>query len=359
MKKYILLVVLGVFLFVACCDKNPTEGDFKEYTWNISTPESEGIDTQVLNSAFTQARKLGFVDALLVIRHGSIVAEKYFNGYDEYTPHNVKSISKSFLSAITGIAFHMGYLKNLDDKVLYYFPEYLSSVTDKKKFDITIRHLLTMRMGIERERINYMDIYNSDNWLRETIELPLLSDPGERMRYNTFQTHMLSAIITKATQMNTKKFARMYLTNPMNITINYWEKCPQGYYFGGNSMHFIPRAMATLGYMYLKEGRLNGKQIIPKEWVKLTLSPSTDFSPSKWGALENYNYGYLWWLGQINNRDMYTAWGYGGQFVMVFPQLELIVVSTAGTEIYWETADTQELAILDIISEYILPSIQN
>ena len=123
-------------------------------------------------------------------------------------------------------------------------------------------------------------------------------------------------------------------------------------------MYFTPREMAVLGYLYLNKGKLNGKQIVPVDWVELTLSPSTDLQhPNEWGAFKNYNYAWLWWLGKINDYDLFMGYGYGGQFVVVFPSLNLIVVSTAWNQVYPDTATIQEWAIFDIISHYIVPSV--
>jgi CubicO group peptidase (beta-lactamase class C family) len=246
--------------------------------------------------------------------------------------------------------------------MLDYLPEYIYPNMDPRKYDITIKHLLTMRMGIKEESENdygvYMGIYNSDNWIKETIESALVSDPGERMRYNTFQTHLLSAIITRATQKSTLEFATEFLFKPLKIDIDYWEQDPQGYYFGGNSMYITPREMAILGFLYLNNGRLNDLQIISRDWIELSLSLSTNFThPNEWGVYKNYNYAYLWWRGQVNEYDLYMGYGYGGQFIVVFPSLNLIVVSTANHQVDPDTSTIQEWAIFDIIAMYILPSI--
>jgi CubicO group peptidase (beta-lactamase class C family) len=322
------------------------------------------MNPRILDSAFVHAQTAGFVDGLLVIRNGHIVAEKYYNGYDERRPHNIMSVSKSFLSAITGIAIDQGFIDSLDEKILDYFPEYVTPGIDPRKYDITIRHLLTMRMGIKDESEDdygaYWEFYNSDNWIKKTIESPLEFSPGEKMRYNTFQTHLLSAILTKATRKSTLDFAMEFLCRPLTINIAYWDQDPQGYYFGGNSMFFTPREMAMLGYLYLKKGKLNDRKIVPASWIELTLSPSTDLKhPNEWGAFKNYNYAYLWWLGQINEIDLFMGYGYGGQFVVVFPNLDLIVVSTANPQVNPDASTVQEWAIFEIISKYILTSVNN
>jgi CubicO group peptidase (beta-lactamase class C family) len=363
MKKIYLITIIIALGIIFGCEKNPEEVDSKQYIWDISTPETHSMDHEILDSAFMQAGLTGFIDGILVIRNGSIVAEEYYNEYDAFTPHNIMSVSKSFLSAITGLALHQGYIDNLNQKMLNYFPEYIYPGMDPRKNDISILHLLTMRMGIRGESEDdyrvYWETYISDNWIKKTIESPLISNPGEKMRYNTFQTHLLSAIITKATQKSIWDFATESLFDPMKIDIDFWEQDPQGYYFGGNAMYFTAREMALLGYLYLNNGRLNGIQIIPVEWAILTMSPSTNFDhPNQWGAFENYNYAYLWWLGQINGHDLFMGYGHGGQFVVVFPQLDLIVVSIARYEVDPDTATVQEWAIFDIIATHILPSLK-
>jgi CubicO group peptidase (beta-lactamase class C family) len=362
MKNNVLIGMLTALGFILGCEKNPMGLVSKKQLWNFSSPEAQGFRRNVLDSAFVRAESSGFIDGLLVIRNGYIVAEKYYNSYDEFQPHNILSVSKSFLSAITGIAFKQGILVSLDDKLLNYFPEYVYPDMDPRKYDITIRHLLTMRMGIRDESEDnysaYDEIRNSDDWIKKTIEAPLLFNPGERMRYNTFQTHLLSGIITKAGGRSTLDFAVENLFKPMKIDMEYWEKDPQGYYFGGNSMHCTPQEMAMLGFLYLNHGKLNDLQIIPGDWVDLTLSPSTNFNhPNEWGAFKNYNYAYLWWLGQIDGYSLFMGYGYGGQFVVVFPGLNLIVVSTADFQVDPDTSTVQEWAIFKIIETYIVPSI--
>lgn len=357
LAKIFGLILIFVLLFLSSCCEGPTGPGTSSFNWQTSTPEEQGMNSQLLAEAFQQGENRGFVDCILVIRNGNIVAEKYYNGFRKEIAHNVKSVSKSFLSAVTGIALRDGHLENLNLKMLDFFTEYLYPTIDPRKFNITIRNLLMMRAGMDHERNNYSQIYNSSNWLKTTIEFPLLYDPGTTFSYNTFQTHLLSAIITKASGMNTKDFVEKNLLDKMNIELADWEKGPQGYYFGGNSMHFTPRDMARLGYLYMHNGSLNGDQIVPAEWVEESLTNYTNFTGSNWGDLHNVNYGYLWWLGEIKNHEVSLAIGYGGQFVINFPGLNLIVVSTAEWHLGWDTADQHERSIINIVADYIVPAV--
>ncbi|RKY99024.1 MAG: hypothetical protein DRQ13_02960 [Ignavibacteriae bacterium] len=357
LAKIFGFILIFVLLLLSSCCEGPTGPSTSSFIWQTSTPEEQGMNSQLLAEALAQGENRGFVDCILVIRNGYIVAEKYYNGFDKSIPHNVKSVSKSFLSAMTGIALRDGHIDNLNLKMLVFFTEHLYPTIDPRKFNITIRNLLMMRAGIDHERNNYSQIYNSSNWLKTTIEFPLLYDPGTTFSYNTFQTHLLSAIITKASGMNTRDFAEKNLLEKMNIELADWERGPQGYYFGGNSMHFTPRDMARLGYLYMHNGSLNGDQIVSAEWVEESLTNYTNFTSSNWGDLHNVNYGYLWWLGEIKNYEVFLAIGYGGQFVINFPDLNLIVVSTAEWHLGWDTADQHERSILSIVADYIVPAV--
>jgi CubicO group peptidase (beta-lactamase class C family) len=356
------LLILLLILILPGCGEGTREIPFEPYLWETTTPLDAGMDPQILDSAFTIASQKGYVDGLLVVRSGKIVAERYYNDFTQNSPHNIMSVSKSMLSAITGMALYGNYGLDPEDRMLDYFPEYDSDELDPRKNQITIKHLLTMRMGIEDESANdygvYAGLYNSANWIRSTIEYPLVSGPGEQMRYNTFITHLLSGVITKATGQSTLEFAEEELFDPMGIDIDSWEQDPQGIYFGGNSMHVTPREMAVLGLLYLHRGALHGKQIVPEEWVEYSLQPSTDFShPNNWGTWKNYNYACLWWLGQFNGNDSFMGYGYGGQFVIVFPGLELIVVSTCKNNVPPEATNEQEWAVFELVTRYILPSL--
>ncbi|WP_347172783.1 serine hydrolase domain-containing protein [Polaribacter uvawellassae] len=353
---FLLLIVFG-------CSKSENDDiSTSELDWfTFSTPEAQGMDSNVLNNAYQKAISLGFVDGIIISKNGYIVGEKYFNNYSESKPHNVKSVSKSILSAITYFAINEGAF-DMNDKVLNFFPEYNNSSLDTRIADITIEHLLKMRMGIPAEFDDnynvYTDLYNSSNWIQSTLEFPLKNDPGDAMNYNTFQTHLLSGIITKATKKNTFDFASETLFKLMKIDIDSWEQDAQGYYFGGNSMFFTPREMYLFGKLYLNKGKLFNTQIIPESWVNASLTSSTNFSNLEIGAFKNYNYGYLWWLGEINNYKLFLAYGYGGQLIAVFPDIDLIIITTTENAVTPTDASNQEVKMFNFISENILPAIK-
>jgi CubicO group peptidase (beta-lactamase class C family) len=360
---FILIIVSLTLLLNVACEKDPSplisEGD---YTWEKSSASEQGLNEAGLIDAENQANQSGFVNSMLIVRNGYLVWECYFNGQDQSDAHNVMSVSKSFISALVGLALREGYLDSLDQKMMDFFPEYARSSMDPRKFQITIRHLLSMRAGfnnsIEDYDVNWNRWINSPDWLQYVINLELLYNPGTRFAYITAETHLLSAILAKATGMSTLEFAKKYLFNPMGIRIRGWDRDPMGYYTGGMGMYFNARDLARFGYLYLQDGRLEGRQIIPADWVDQSLRRYSQGS-SNWGALENIGYGYLWWLGRINGQGCFIALGYAGQYIIVFPSLNLIVVATSQHNFYPDTADEHERHILDICSDYILPAVQN
>ena len=176
------------------------------YNWQISTPEELGLNSSMLNTAVSQASAEGFINSLIVIRHGKIAIEKYFNGRNKESFQTVRSVSKSFLSALVGIAVNKGILQ-FDQKMIDSFPEYKSSVTDTKINSITLKHLITMRSGIKGDQEFYFTFTQSSNWIKTIIQSQLEFQPGTRALYATAGTHLVSGMLTKAAGISTKLFA--------------------------------------------------------------------------------------------------------------------------------------------------------
>jgi CubicO group peptidase (beta-lactamase class C family) len=353
-------VVLG--LLFSSCRESPTEAnafvpEALNDGWPVSTPEAQGLDRQTLATGYAAAAQLPYTYSLLVIRNGYLIGEQYFNGDSRGTANDVRSVSKSVLSTLVGIALNKEILDSLNQRVLDFFPEYDTTSLDPRKHDITIRHLLMMRAGFARDEDIYFQVYYSSNWIQTIIGLPLLFDPGEKMIYSTCEAHLLSATLTKASGISAYDFAERYLCEPLGITVHFWEQDPQGYYFGGNAMGFTPRELAKFGLLYMSGGFFNGRQIVPKAWIDESLTNFTGYQNQTWGDLQNYNYGYFWWLGELGGHHVYFALGHGGQYILNVPDLNMIVVSTANWQFDWDVADEHERAILHIISSYVLGAV--
>ena len=350
-NQFSFLVVISLWVFSSCTKSD----DPYDFEWQVSNPAAEGLDQHKIDSAYIQAEKLGFVDALLIIRNGKLVAEKYYNGYNSDKEHQIWSCTKSFMSVLVGIAVDNGLIESTGKKIMDYFPEYVYPGMDSRFYDITIKNLLRMSMGIDKEENNLIPVVQTNDWIYQTFRLPLLSDPGQKFRYNSLETHLLSAIITKVSGKSARKFANENLTGPMGIEIVDWKTDPKGYNTGGYDIYMKPRDMAVLGYMYLNGGRINNTQIVSQEWIDASLTRSWINNGIKWGPLTDYNYGYLWWLGKINGYNMFMAMGMGGQYIINFPDLDLIVVTTTNKDITWD--NDQEIPTLEIVSDFILKAL--
>lgn len=351
-----IILIIGCFFF-SCSDLFNIEENPSGYNWDVSSPAELGLSGTLLNTALNQASEKEFINSVVVIRNGKIAVERYFNGRNANSHQTVRSVSKSFLSALVGIAVDKGILL-LDQKMIDSFPEYKSYVTDSRVNNITLRHLITMRSGIKGDEEAYFAFTSSSNWIKKIIEIPLDFDPGSKAQYSTAGTHLVSGILTKASGMSAMDFAQKYLFQPAGIVIKDWVRDPQGIYFGGNDMFFTTRNMSVLGLLYLNNGFLNGQQIVPEEWVSKSLIYSGG-SSGVWGSLSNGGYGYLWWLGKTAGKNVFFALGHGGQYILCIPDLNMIIAINSDPNLDWDISDEHERAVLQIIADYIIPSVNN
>jgi CubicO group peptidase (beta-lactamase class C family) len=261
---------------------------------------------------------------MVVARHGQIEVEKHFRGPNTSTATNVKSASKTILSALVGIALEEGFLEDLDQPVAPYFSEFLDPEDDAAKYLITVRDLLTMQSGLESTSSgNYGRWVLSPHWVSHAITRPMVGEPGARMIYSTGNSHLLSSVLTQATGSSTHAFSQIHLASPLGIRIPPWLSDPQGVYFGGNEMHLSALDLLRFGELYRNGGTLEGHQIVSREWVEESWREQTR-SPRNGDV-----YGLGWWGRESSGYTVRFAWGYGGQFLFVVPALELTVVFTS------------------------------
>jgi CubicO group peptidase (beta-lactamase class C family) len=301
----------------------------------------------VLEQAVKAAAELPRLHSLLVSWRGELVAERYFNGKRAGSLANIKSASKSIVSALVGIAIDRGLIKDVKQPLATFFPALLANNSDAPKRAITIEDLLTMRAGLETtSNRNYGAWVQSRNWVSHVLNQPLLMPPGTSMEYSTGNTHLLSAILTKATGKSTWQFAQETLAKPLDFTLPQWPRDPQGIYFGGNDMLLTPRQMLTFGELYLHRGRSNGRQIVPEKWI------DASFVPRARSRFNDRLYGYGWWMRDIAGCQAYYAWGFGGQFIVLVPDLDLVIVSTSAATLS-DDRRTHRRTVDDII-EYLI-----
>lgn len=241
---------------------------------------------------------------------------------------NIKSASKSIIAALVGIALHQGLIPGLHTPVTQWFP-HLRRDPDERKRTITVEQLLTMQSGLaSTSGESYGRWVSSGNWVRFALARPMVSDPGTSMEYSTGTSHVLSAILTRATGRSTHQFAQEVLATPLGFTLARWPRDPQGIYFGGNEMLLTPAQMVAVGELWRNDGRAGTRQVVPAAWVEASCQPRTR---SRWDGTREYGYG--WWIQEIGGHRTCFAWGFGGQYIMVFPSLDLVVTATSSATI--------------------------
>lgn len=290
-----------------------------------ATSAADGVERAEFSAAHEAASALPRLHSLLISRGDELVFEQYYNGRDPARPANMKSASKSVISALIGIAIDLGLIDSVDVRVAEYFPELMSGEDSAGKEQITIENLLTMQSGLETtSNSNYGKWVLSDNWVEFALNQPLVAQPGTRMLYSTGSTHLLSAILTRASGMSAKQFAQENLSSPLGFSMSYWSQDPQGVYFGGNDMEMTPRQMLEFGRLYLNDGLHDDERVISQSWVQASHEPRAR-SPRGQGRF----YGYGWWLRDLAGMQVPVAWGYGGQLIFVVKELDLVIVATS------------------------------
>ena len=281
------------------------------------------LQTAPYADVYREAAQLPLLTSLVVSQNGKVVREQYFHGLRPSQAVNVKSVSKSILSALIGIAIaerEFGEQSRMSDLLSAEF----RGISDPIKRSLTVRHFITMKAGLEGTSFdNYGEWVNSRNWVRYVLQQPFACAPDDCMVYSTGNSHLLSVMLTKQTGMSTRTYAQRKLFTPLGMQLRGWARDPQGYDFGGNEMFFTPRDMLKFGELYRNNGRYNGKQIVPAEWIRKSWG---EYATSPWNG---HRYGYHWWTREYGNTKVHFAWGYGGQFIFVIPARQLVVVATS------------------------------
>jgi CubicO group peptidase (beta-lactamase class C family) len=298
----------------------PTEG------WRTSTPEAQGMDADKLADMMDWvAKEKPILHSLLIIRHGYIVQETYFEPRKDTLKHDLYSVTKSFVSTLIGIALDQGKIDRIEHRVLDFFPGLEVENRTAEKERMTLEDLLTMRSGLSwvENDSEYGKLYRSGDWVKYMLDLPMADPPGGQFLYCSGCSHLLSAILQESVGENAFAYAKENLFGPVGITSASWESNPAGVSIGGWGLQLVPRDMAKLGYLFLHGGMWDGRQIVSAGWVGEATSEHTGTGPGS-----DLGYGYQWWI--YPRWHGYAALGRYGQSIFVLPDLDLIVVTTAG-----------------------------
>jgi CubicO group peptidase (beta-lactamase class C family) len=301
----------------------PTKG------WETSSPEQQGMDSNALADLvkFGGSEKM---DSLLVTRHGRLVAESYYAPFRTGLKHRINSATKAVVGTLIAIALKNGLLDSLDHPVLEFFPDRKIANLDDKKQAMTIQHLLNMTSGLEwMERltenvpVSLLAMERSPDWQQFVLDQPMAQPPGTAFEYDSGNTHLLSAIINKLTGGSALDYANAQLFLPLGITDLFWRQDPQGIPGGGTGLYLQPRDMAKIGYLYLRNGVWEGRQILPPAWIDAVNHASVDMHQS---FEPDLRYANLFWA--LPDRHVYMAVGYHRQLIVLMPDLDVVAVAT-------------------------------
>ncbi|WP_187289852.1 serine hydrolase domain-containing protein [Flagellimonas ruestringensis] len=360
-----LYIGLCFFFTLICIDRGIAQdqkqevlGPWPTSTWSEANPESVGMDGTTLKNAeliYPQIFPSGY--SLLIIRNGKLVSESYFNGQTEDANNHIFSVTKTFVATLLGVAIKQEWIKNVDERVADLLPEYQ---IHPKLADLTLKDVLTHRSGVE-SRKEFMDI-------GQLLKAEPKLTPGTTFEYSNYAPSLLTAILDRQAKQdvagNTSDVSAMaekYLFDQLGIGVSEWRKGPDGIPEGGNGLYMTARDMARLGYLLLRDGRWEDKQLLPKDWVKEASKYQVGFDRQK-------GYGYLNWVrrrpDKVNTArgeqevQGYFAYGHRGQYIGVYPELDLLVVTTADASD--ATRDTFFVPDLlhDFVRRFIFSAIQ-
>ncbi len=377
-RQYSLLIIAIVLLVLsalASCgpsienllavDYTPLPGD----DWNVSTPAEQGLDPMLVAEMYYNAAELETIYSLLVIKNGYLIAEDYFNEGSVEQKDRLQSVTKSFTSALVGIALKQGYLSSIDQKMLDFFPEVADQITDRRKEQITIRHLLQMRAGYPWEETDpaLWEGLLSGHYPPLIQEFPLLTDPGTEFHYSNLSSNWLGIIVDRATGTNLKAYAEENLFLPIGVEAGEWGTDAEGHNNGCGDLHLTARDATKFGLLYLNKGEYKGNQVVPADWVHDSLQRYSDDInatggfPANWGlSISDIGYGYQWWPARAGEHHFDFAWGHGGQLIVLLEELDMVIVVTAYPFYLEHTSEAwnHELANVNLVGEFIksLPS---
>ncbi len=340
---------------LAAVDYTPLSGD----DWEVSTPAEQGVDPELVAELYYNAADVETLKALLVVKNGKLIAEKYFHGGSVGQDERIQSVTKSYTSALTGIALEQGCLTSLDQKMMEFFPELTDRIRDPRKEQISIRQMLQMRAGYPWEESSgeLFDLLYAGFRPSNLVDVPLVRDPGSDFDYSNLTAHLVGVVTARSCGTDLKSFAQEYLFGPLEVEVGEWITDWEGNYNGHGDLHFNARDMAKFGLLYLNEGSYKGNQIVPTDWVEESLRV---YSEDAWGYrvgrnFKDIGYGYQWWSVTAGDYQYNLAWGHGGQQIAVVDGYDMVIVVKADP-LFGDHGDTpwkREKENLNVVADFI------
>ncbi|MBK8967494.1 MAG: serine hydrolase [Saprospiraceae bacterium] len=314
--RCLLLLLLVV---IAACKKDEVFTD--DGFWIAGNPADYNFNTAALDSAIQNAAALSEFYALLVVRDGHLVVEKYYDGHTSNSLFQLRSITKNVTSALTGIALADGSIPDADVRLKEYYPGIINGAKDS----IRLRDILNMASGLEwdeDQEINPVTENKVSNSVEYLLARNLAAPPGTVFNYNSLSTHVAGDILHRETGRHLGQYAEQNLFEPLNIRVYQWQRDPEGRNWGGFGLQLRARDMAKFGLLYLNKGLWEGIQIVPEAWVQTSASPQIQVSGSSVTG-----YSYQWWTSSGLSSAIFYGSGYGGQGIFIVPEKNLIVIA--------------------------------
>lgn len=326
--------------------ETPTCSDgayFPDKDWRTSSPEEQGMDSRLLLDMFQTIKNEKLpIHSVLIIRNGYLVCEAYLQPFNRNVRHDLFSATKSITSTLIGIAIEEGKLKGADQKITDVFPDLKIPGNNLNTENMTIENVLTMSAGHAADSVDAS--IDSVNWAKDFFSLPFSTEPGTRFLYDSGATHLLAVILQKTTGQSVDSYAKKRLFNPMGIKDYSWEKSRERIHTGGWGIRMRPVDMAKFGYLVLNKGNWKGKQLVSSQWLEMAAQKHID---SYWGETKGDGYGYQWWM---NSFGGFRADGFAGQKIFVMPELNMVVVMTAGEN------GSEAFGTNRLMGDFIVPS---
>ncbi|GAB5537002.1 MAG: hypothetical protein Rubg2KO_32510 [Rubricoccaceae bacterium] len=355
-------------------------------TWETSTPEAEGIhpDSVAAIVADMESGAYGYIDAFMLIRHGRVVADYRFEqdyetlaaqydttnyqyNYDhpDWHPyyqgtdlHSLQSVTKSVLSAAMGIAIDEGHIEGVHVPAMSFFDAYRPFETDARKEAMTLEDLLTMRSGLlwqdtggyDSDEHDTIKLEASDTWIQFVLDKPTDAQPGTQWQYNDGASVLIGKILREATGQRADDWANQRLFQPIGIDAFYWKTTPDGEADTEGGLYLRTEDLARVGYLFLRGGNWNGTQVISQDWVEASTSPVVPHI----NGPQSIGYGYQWWVPRHEDGQtrIFAANGYGGQFLLVSPEHDIVAVFNG-----WTIHDRPAKSTWTALQQRILPAL--
>jgi CubicO group peptidase (beta-lactamase class C family) len=297
--------------------------------WDSRSAESVGLRASAVADALHAGESLPGLRALLVARHGALVAERYYGGATADSLQAINSATKSVCSLLVGLALRDGRLKSLDDTVAQLIPESVGEVPTSAAADVTLRQILSGRTGLARDWRRWRDVKNAQPLVRYA-----LSQPGEKTvgstawTYNDAMVSLIAPILRRAQGADLADLATLQLFGPMNIESHVWERDRDDNSLAPAGLMLRARDLLKFAAMMVDGGRWRGVQVVPQSWVVESLKP---IGPATWRIepVSEVGYGFLWFTGRLHGHQVAWAWGYGAQLSLLVPDLGLAVATAA------------------------------